>query len=79
MQHRKYPPLLVGNRYDMIVILEILPRQKCVIRCDCGVTKEAWTGNITSGRQGSCGCQQRVKRRARRTMGESTALTQAWR
>ncbi len=51
---------LTGRRFGRLTIVRSFVRDKkdsmCAVKCDCGIEKEVFRGNITSGRQLSCGC-----------------------
>lgn len=46
-------------RFGNLTIIQKVDNNKCIAMCDCGVEKEFWFHNITSGRSSSCGCLNR--------------------
>ena len=55
----------IGERFGRFVIVARAGRSHVLVRCDCGKERTVQLGNITSGRQQSCGCYAREARRAR--------------
>lgn len=64
------PHDLRGNRYDMLVAIEMAETRtsqsgnrkiywKC--RCDCGVVKEFAANHLTQHKATNCGCQRRIR------------------
>ena len=52
-----YPKkVLVGNRYDRLVVLELLTGRKARCLCDCGKETLVFRNNLPRGNTGSCGC-----------------------
>lgn len=54
---------LVGQRYGMLVVLELSQEKKgheanWLCRCDCGVETSVLAGNLRRGRTTSCGCRR---------------------
>lgn len=47
---------LVGSKFGRLTVVEDLPGQRHLCRCDCGNTKEADRCHLQSGRLKSCGC-----------------------
>jgi hypothetical protein len=74
---RKRVPVAPGDRYGRLTIVEELSphrnfsanrervrtERRFRVRCDCGVEKEAWWGNLRTGMTKSCGCWQRDRMR----------------
>lgn len=55
------PVEIAGERFGRMVVIGEAPRDKSnrsrvVCRCDCGVTKTVYLGNLRQGRTQSCGC-----------------------
>jgi len=53
------PSGLVGRRFERLVVVQKLWGGRCVVRCDCGTTKEAAVSNLYNGSIKSCGCLRR--------------------
>lgn len=56
----KYPDL-VGKRFGMLVVKELLPadgsgNRRWLCQCDCGGSHRVTTGNLNSGHVTNCGC-----------------------
>lgn len=49
---------IVGNKYNMLTVLEDLGKGRIICRCDCGNVKEFIKGNVTNGHTKSCGCKR---------------------
>lgn len=49
----------VGERYNHLVILEELGRNRAICRCDCGVVREFSKSRVVNGDIKSCGCSNR--------------------
>lgn len=51
---------LVGQRFNKLVVLEILSRKnsrnRYLCQCDCGNLTEVWSHHLKSGKTKSCGC-----------------------
>ncbi len=51
---------LTSQRFGRLTVVRSFLRDRkdsiCVVKCDCGIEKEVYRGNLTSGRQHSCGC-----------------------
>ena len=66
----RFIEVLSGDRFGSLTVVGVykVPNSrgdlvdKAVVTCDCGVWKEVWKANLTSGHTLSCGCLQ--KRRA---------------
>lgn len=49
---------LIGQRFGLIVVVKrASARTAWLGRCDCGTVKVFYSGNLKSGRSGSCGCR----------------------
>lgn len=48
-------------KYGRLTIIQRLSKTKCIAKCECGIEKEYFTSNITSGKTLSCGCLNRQK------------------
>ena len=44
---------------NMIKIIELLPKGKCIGECECGAIKQFCTYNVKSGKSKTCGCSQK--------------------
>ena len=51
------PHRLDGSRHGRLTITRVLGR-RCLATCDCGVSKQYWTTNITGSKTTSCGCRE---------------------
>lgn len=53
---------LVGTSFGKLTVLYLVKADKYAIwhcRCDCGVEKDFYQHNLTSGRASSCGCERK--------------------
>lgn len=50
----------VGEKYGRLTVILRVPNRPSywLCRCECGIEKEIHSGNLTSGRQTSCGCSR---------------------
>lgn len=72
---------ITGRKYGRLTVISRIPNRQSywLCRCDCGNEKEIHSGNLTSGRQVSCGCYGAEARKLNRTHGETkTRLYQIW-
>lgn len=71
-----------GEKYGRLTVISRVPNRKeyWLCRCECGTEKEVHIGNLTSGRQVSCGCYGReAASKSSKTHGESkTRLYRVW-
>lgn len=47
---------ITGNRFSKLVVVSLIDRTKCIVRCDCGNEKEVRINNVKKGHTRSCGC-----------------------
>lgn len=45
---------ILGRRFGQIVVISEINSQKCIGRCDCGVTKEFYRSNLKDGKTTKC-------------------------
>lgn len=68
---------LIGQKFGMLIVREMLPGSKCRCDCDCGVKGfTTWRYSVRKGLTTSCGCHLRELLETgemRRTHGESVA------
>ncbi len=58
----------IGQRFNRLVILEILPGGRCRAKCDCGNESTPMLGSVVRGSTKACGCLEGSQMR---THGES--------
>jgi hypothetical protein len=77
----KAVPVDSGDRFGRLTVLGFYSvergkhgvAKKCFVQCDCGVFKEVWKHNLTSGHTTSCGCAKVDFGKTKRTHGHSRA------
>jgi len=47
---------VIGKKFGMLAILELLPNRMCRCLCDCGLETIKNRSNVTAGRTACCGC-----------------------
>ncbi|WP_304068190.1 AP2 domain-containing protein [Megamonas hypermegale] len=53
----------VGQKFNMLTIIEDLGHNKVICRCDCGNTIETYKSNVVGGRTKSCGCLKKGRKK----------------
>lgn len=62
---------MVGKVYKRLTILERVGKlrpTKVIAKCECGIIKEYFLGNISQGKTNSCGCFQKQRMREVKTI-----------
>lgn len=52
----------IGDKYNKLTILQILPNRRVLVACECGKKKEIYWYSVFSGSTKTCGCEQRASR-----------------
>jgi hypothetical protein len=53
---------LIGKKYNKLTILEVLPKSRVIVLCECGNIKNIFLYSVINGSTKTCGCEQRTSR-----------------
>lgn len=54
---------LIGMRFGRLTVIDLLPEDKALCRCDCGITIPVYRYNLRRSNTRSCGCLRREMRK----------------
>ena len=60
---RPLKPIKIGKRIGMLTVVEKSSSREYYyrVKCDCGVTKDVYSGSLRQGTSNSCGCQTSLR------------------
>lgn len=50
---------MIGKKFGMLMVEDVLPKSKVLCRCECGATRVMRIGHFNAGYASSCGCHWR--------------------